>query len=879
MKKILVFFFILTGVLSASQVVSGDKYLTVNDEKIELVIADEYKDETAQLLSFENMVFNRYEELFGYKLDDKLYLILASSNNQIANAYSTQFPLNMQVNYVGGSLLSDYFSTTSWLKNILIHESAHNFQLNAKKNPLSSFVHKIVKNTPFTSVVFVPVFPVPNIFESSFILEGNAVLNESIFGNGGRLYSGEALALTLTQANAGYITPKRSYNNHLFFPYGTHHYIVGGFFQLFLAQKYGLEKTNRYFLAFSNQWLPFFTNSVFKAHFGKNFEEELKEYNEWLLKKTKNFIPTSGKRVAISKASVPLNSDNKEIFFLVSDRLSAPRLIRFEKKSQQVSEERSDFLFGRVFKIDKKFYTQTYAKTEKNKIEIALFDKNGVIKRGSGGKVLQTILPDGREIYFDVKSSLDQLKLYKNKTFLENVNSSVVSDFEGNIYYFKQDGKDRTLYKNKKPLFSFKGFYSKVVDIDSCGRVLFISNSKYGSTLYRYDGAVQRVLESDDILDAKLIDDKNVVVEVVRADGIEMLETTLVPKKEKIYEVSYFFEKDFLEKDYVESKIFKTKKYTPVKNLHYSSLDQSLELTQENEVNFNLRATFSDPLEQNFFSLYILKYEDDTIGGFGYANSENLFNYAVDIYGVIDHAKDVRDRGFGFNGLLDYPLYRHTYKRADLEFSYHLDSDKDERSPFSVGVFYSNVKQFGYSFYPNDKNSFSLYGVNDRSDLIYGSTYNFIKGFDKEFFVGVGFQYAKSDVENPGLGKSRGVWIDNSDLSITKDPSRFVMPSLVNDIYVKDALKGKLFISKVLNQSAYYYSFPLSLRREALYAKYSYYNLAAEQERVNVNEYTLGLTLELLLMHKSSAQVSFEYLINNDIEQTNSFRMIINTSF
>ncbi len=879
MIKLLLSSLLIAVSLAAFEVLPGDRYLSVNDGRIELVIAKEYEDKTDELLGFENEILDRYEKSFGYRLDDKLYLILASSNNQIANAYSTQFPLNMQVNYVGGSLLADYFSTTSWLKNILIHESAHNFQLNAKKNPISAFAYKIVKNTPYTSLLFVPIFPVPNIFESSFILEGNAVLNESLFANGGRLYSGAALAMTLTQAKGGFVTPKRVYNDHLFFPYGTHHYIVGGYFQLYLARKYGLQKTNRYFLAYSNQWLPFFTNSVFKAHFGQNFENELEEFNESLLKKAENFTPTKGQNIVFSKSSIALNSDENEIFFLISDQKSPPELIRYNKKTCRFSKKRANFLFGQVFKIDKKFYTQSYAKTKIDKIEIALFDKNAVVKRGSEGKVLQTVLPDGKKLYFDVKSSLNSLKLYADDTFIGSVNSSVVSDRDGNIYYFKQKGKNRTLYKNSEPLFSFKSYYSKVADIDSYGRILFISNSKYGSTLYRYDGSIQRVLKSDDLLDAKLIDDEHVLAEVIRADGIRMIKTDLISMKEEPYEVSYFFEKEFADTYYDRSEKIKRKDYAPVKNLHYSSLLQSLEVSRNGGLNFNLRATFADPLERNFFSLYLSKYEDDTIGGIGYANSENILNYSVDIYAVIDHAKDVRDRGFGVNAYVNYPLYRHTYKRSDIEFSYHLDSDKDERSPFSVAISYSDTKRFGYSFYSNDKKAFSVYGVNDRSDFIYGVSYRFYKGFEREFFTGAKIEYVKSDVKNPDSKRNRGVWIDNSDLSIVKDPSRLVMPSLSNDLYVEEAIKAKFSISKVLNQSLYFYSFPLSLRREALYADYSYYNLKKNRNRVNVNEYTLGLTLELLLMHKSAAYVSFEYLLNDDIRDSNGFKMVINTSF
>ncbi len=879
MKKILFFLSFLYLDLFSSQVVPGDEYISAKDKKIDLIVASEYEKLAPKIFGFEKKVFEKYEKLFGYMLDDKLYLIFASSNNQIANAFSTQFPLNMQVDYIGGSLMSDYFSTTSWFKTILSHESAHNFQLNAKKNPISAFLHKIVKNTPYTSLLFIPVFPVPNIFESSFILEGNAVLNESLFANGGRLYSGEALAMSVLQAKAGYITPQRVYNDHLFFPYKTHHYIVGGFFQLFLAQKYGLKKTNRYFLAYSDQWLPFFTNSVFKTHFGKNFEEELKEYNQWLLKKGESFIPTQAKKIVSSKSAISLSSDKKEIFFLITDKKSAPKLVRFDKKSGSFSFESGDYLFGKVFKIDGKFYTRSYAKTKKNKIEIALFNENGVVEKNSGGKVLQDILSDKKELYFAVKSSFDEPKLYKDGKYLYKVNSSVITDSGEDIYYFRQKGKKRTLYKNEKALFSFNGYYSKAVDIDSKKRVLFISNSSSGTTLYRYDpnSGIQRVLDSDDVIDAKLIDDENLLVEVIRADKIEMLQTKISPKNQSPFEVSYFFESE--DNKSIEMKTYKTHKYKPIKNLRYSSLNQFVELNENNEIDFNLRATFADPLEQNYFSLFLSRLNNKTIMGTGYLNEQNLANFYIDLYAVLEEEKSVKSRGVGFNGYLKYPLYKNVYKSADFKIGYHLDSNKDERSPLSIALSFSDTKRFGYSFYPNDKNALKIYGVNDREDYIFGAKYNFSKGFDREVFLKALFEYSKSDLKDLDAKKSRGVWVDDAKISGIDDPSRIVMGSLVNDIYVKDVLKCGVGISKVFNASAYFYSFPLSLRREALYTKYSYYNLGVKNGRLNIDEYTLGLTLELLLMHKSVVNVDFEFLFNDDYSPVNRFKMIIDASF
>ncbi len=91
-----------------------------------------------------------------------------------------------------------------------------------------------------------------------FLLEGNAVLNESRFGNGGRLYSGYALAELIEMANGGLITPELTYNSTLEFPYGEKSYLIGGFFQKFLADRYGIDRVNSYFKSYSKQTIPIY---------------------------------------------------------------------------------------------------------------------------------------------------------------------------------------------------------------------------------------------------------------------------------------------------------------------------------------------------------------------------------------------------------------------------------------------------------------------------------------------------------------------------------------------------------------------------------------------------------------------------------------------
>jgi len=884
MKKIALSLVLATLSVQAAHVVPGDEYLHFPQKKIDFIVAQEYQDQAKQVVPFEKEVIRKYEQLFGYKLDDTLYLTLASSKNQIANAFSTQIPLNMQINYIGGSLMPDYFATTSWLKTILLHESAHNFQLNAKENPLASGVHKIFKNTPMTWLYIAPVFPLPNLFESNFMLEGNAVLNESLFGNGGRLYSGAFRAMTIQQLKSGYITPERLYNDHLFFPYGTHNYIVGGFFQLFLAQKYGIKKVDHYFKSFSKQWLPFFTNAVCREHFGENFEVLVKEYRQWLQKEGKGFVQTKGKKFAFSKVWVPLNADKEEIYFLTSDDRSAPDLVQIRKKSEVVVSQKESFLTGKLFKVDGKFYTLASSKIAPDKIVAGLFDHEGHYLPGSASKALQAVDSFGKSYYFDVASSYDGFMLYKEGAFIDKVHSSVLTDSVGNYYFFKQKGSQRTLYRNDQPLYTFEGYYAKVADVDKQGRVLFIANSSKGSTLYRYTperDMLERLTPGDDVVDAKILHNDEVLLQVMQSDGIAYIKSKINPTISEVYVQKYFFDQEPNAQKYLSwgnASLPTPREYHPWNNLHYSALTQSVEVSEDDNVNFSVNVAFSDPLEQNHLQIFTASYDDDTIAGIGYDNSSYLVSFGLNIYGTISTDDDISDRGFGLNAYANYPIFKESYRAVNARIDAHLDVDKNAKSPFSLSLKWLENKKFGHSYFSDTYKEALIFAVQDREDSSFGGRFKWQKGVGGEFYVGTDIHYAKNETEKAGYHE-HGIMIDDNNLAAFYDPSRFVMPSLTHDVYTSEAFKTELSLSKVFNFSHYHYSLPLSLRREVLYGKCRYFRLKGEERFYSFYEYTVGTTLELLTLHKLVLPVSLEWIKNDDLRESNNFRILFSMAF
>jgi hypothetical protein len=855
---------------SANVAVTGDRYRQIFDENIEVIYADEYTSLPQKVLGYESKLIQRYSDSYGYRLDDTQYVGLLSSHNQIANAFSTQIPLNLQMNFPGGSQMVDYFAGTSWIKTILLHESAHNFQLNPKKNMLSYYVHKVVKNSFYTTLLFAPIFPVPNLAESSFILEGNAVLNESWHNNGGRLYNGSLLAMNITQARAGYITPERTYNDHLYFPYTTHHYVVGGFFQLFLAQKYGIDKVNSYFYNFSGQWIPIFTNAIFKETFGMDFESALQAYSSWLLQEHRDFRESQGRLLFTSKSSVKLGSDEEEVYFLISDHLSAPTLVRLDKKSRKIKRKKTAHIMGRVFKVDGAFYTAASAHTSYNRIMAGLYDDEGKLLKGSESKAIQSVT-DGKMVYFDIASSFDTPQMYVDGEYYGQVNSSVFT-YHDKHYYFKQKGKIRTLYENKKPLFSYKGWYGFVCDKDENG-LYFIANSPHGSTLYLYhDNSLERVSDADDIIDAKLLPNNKALVETIGADGVSFREISLKASPAKVTEVRYFFEDDarFSTLDFTDSEK-ESHSYNPLSNLHYSALSQSI-VSSADGVDFQLSATFADPLSQNKLSIFSAKVSKEVIAGVGYDLTAYRLAFHGSLFGVLDHDDNSSYRGFGTQLSLSYPLLETTYEKMDMALSYLLEDTKNEKEPLTLSLTYTNHQHFGHSMYLNAANDWQLAVGVDRGDKAVGATYLYASTVADELYTTLSLQGIASDSD--GVGDKRGIKLQQYQNQFS-DALNMEMPSLSNDIYVKNVLNAGVSMQKVFNLDKYFFTFPLSLRREALYGKYHYYNMEFfDTAREDFHEMTLGIKADLLYFNSLALPISFEYIYNDSLKNANNFRVL-----
>ena len=921
MVKIFILFIALFTIhlYAGVAIVPGDEqYYSSGNEDVELIYTEQNRYAAQQAIGLEAQIRREYEETFGFEMDSKLFVGIISQQNQVANGFSTQYPLNMQINYIGGSVANDYFTSTSWLNNLLYHETAHNYQINPKASVITRGLHSVLGNA-YLSLGLFPITTIPNVTISSFLLEGNAVLNESWHGNGGRLHSGRFKAETLLQAKAGHINASFLYNQTIgTFPYYDRHYIVGGFFQLYLAKKYGLLTTNSYFYNHSRSWLwPFRTNYIFEMTFGVSYEDAIAGYEKWLLSEAEGFVEATGEHIANSAKFTPLNNNCDKIFFMTSNAYRSPELLRLFKSDKQLEKEHTSHFQSKLINVDDSYYTQASGFDGATKISMGLFDKDGYIKEGTASKVIQGYIKGGIPVYFDIPSSFDQAQLYIGEIFYAQVNSSVYIDKEDNLYYFVQKGKRRTLYRNREALYSYEGYYGIVSDVDSEGGVYFIANSKQGSTLFIVDhhGDVKRASKADNVIDARLVNDEEVLIAAVGQDEYYYVINALEHLDEQPSNTTLGFESD----SYTEALSTIKKLHTSEHDLtlsnpyygplstHYAGTQLALGLASKNDgllFTYSLSAAFIDPLLTNQYTLFSSRdYDEVGLVGASYKNDAHLLSFGTSLYGVYSEGDSTtyhpydesnnsygeavslrkNSRNYGLSAFLTLPVIKSGYNRANIRLRYYQDYDDNVRSPLVLSADISHKERFFQAMDNNYVNALNVFGVYDRTDLAYGLDYTLSHDLPYRFYISVNSKGVRSDFDREADyltsdTYTRGVKFSNFSSNLFSDPATVVMPTLEYTRFVKQAAYGELALKKQFNGTILFFTFPLSLTREMIYAKHRYYDVedfgqgSSWNKHTHYNESTLGLTLDVLVLNRLTLPLNFEYIHNDNTFEEHNFR-------
>ena len=861
MKYILSILLFLNSLLFAS-ISSNDNYQIIQEKQFTIIYTDTYKQEAKFIKNNLNLFLKHNNQSFGFVLDQPITIILISNNIQVPNAFSTQVPYNMSVYFNGGSSMNSYFATKSWLINLLTHETSHNYQLNAKKSKISKTLHKYLGNNYMPIIAGIPFFTLPNLLLPTAFLEGNAVLNESLYNNGGRLYSGRLNALKNSLIFANKITPNSFLNNNLTFPYTQAKYIIGGFYMQYLANQYGLDKVNQFFYAHSIHSInPLLLNTTFKNHFGISFDQSLSNFIYYTKKHYKNYTElNSNNYIAKSKGEIYLSKIDNKIYFITSDLKIKKKLNIFDIDTQSNLSKNTTLSNGKIFKINNILYTNKSDFISNKLYKWGLFDKENYILKQTKGKSIQDIYQN-RYAYIDIKKSFMDTKLYINDKFYSNISSNSLFDQNGNIYYFKQNNSKRTFYKNKIMLFTINGFYSKLIETKK-NKIYFISNSKNGSTLYMYkNNHIYKFNIYDNIINAKLINKSKALVVTVNSDGyyVKVIDIsnpmiTSIPVIKNInYKQKFKFNFD------INKIILNGKSYNEISNIKFSMLYPSYSYDSTNGDIFMLNGLFVDPIMFNTLNIFAYKDFDTKITGLQYIN-ERYLPFDLTYYKIDRTPKYFYQRDY----FLSLKLYANILQQGHNIIKFSIKKYFDDDNIWKKPVITSFNHTYKTKFALNDEFTISsdttISYKKDREDNIYDINYKFTKHIINELYGKIQLRSINSNVNN--LTQQRGIKVSTNIFDIQEDKTNIFIEGNDYNFYSKKVTKYSAGLSYPFYLNHYFTIFPISLQKEKLFITHNNFSINTNHN-FKIKEDIFGIKFDLLFFHKLSIPLTIKYIKND----------------
>lgn len=815
---------LLIGPLAQAQflVPGDDPYFSENAEDIQYIYSESNAEALPELKFYMGYFIDKYTQSFGWTLDEKLRLVIASNRNQIANGFATPTPLLETVHFTAGADLMDEFASDSFMLALSSHETAHLYQLSAKSR-MSSMVKSVLGN-PVYILVGIPFFVFPNAFLPRFVVEGNAVLNESTIRHGGRLWSGEIRAEVLAQVKAGKVSPTSLMNSRLEFPFGGDAYHQGGYFMGYLAERFGLERTNHFFLTHAQRdFFPWALNKSFRQHFGASYSRIIHDYLHWIKPWADAHQVAQGTLLAQTLINGKFNHDGQSIFFATNmTGHEANRLLVFNKSQQTLAIEHTHLQTGKAFRIDGKAYSAGSSWASPTLLEYGLYTEGLKKRSGSGGKIYQDIRA-GHELTIDA-SSYVKSSLAKDGKFLDYTGSSAILDEQGRAYYFRQVGDDHVLYREREVLFKYKGYYGFPLEVTTDGDVLFIASSKYGSSVFRWrKSGVERLSPADNIVDARLINDRQLLVSAITDKGFDLRQVDVQAQSD----VPAWYDWKFT-----------TTELPPVAAAPNAPKGETSELGSVGEMHFSqiqlatsgsqalLGVLFTDPMMWNIAAFqYEYTAGPDHAAEFLYRNGRHRLGWQISGgYGsdsIKSPKKRSRRRDAGFAAFhLDYDLIRQGAWTSSLLVGprWANDSLVDDRIQQIYGgeVYWQTVfaRHFGISFDPTFLFYLNLHHRTDllattsnKADSINDGEIHLSGDIFRETYLGASGSWARAEINSIRVNYLKAPKAD--------DTSELTVPMLLSDGQASEVREWSVSLKQAINWGYYFTRFPISLRRLA----------------------------------------------------------------
>lgn len=866
---------VLFPAMAAAQLVPSDtSYYVHEQDGYHYIFPQLYSGHIPKAVEFNEHLRVLYEKSYSWKLEERASLVLASERNQIANGFATVSPNTLTFFYPSGFPILDYFASPNWFSVLLAHESAHLYQLDAK-GKVSSLFKSVLGNPLFIITPYVPVFIHPNQFAPGFMLEGNAVLNESTHGIGGRLYSGHVRALVFQLIRAGNVTQERLFNDHLYFPYYTEKYLVGGYFNAFLSETYGIEKTNQFFLEQGQRFInPLIVNKTFRQHFGKSYSQLIREFNIYWQDIVKDQKSSNERPLYKGYSFASLNHDTDKIWFLVQENLKTPPQLTVINKDQlKWTQESIDLPMGKVFWIDGMPAVASSQRRSVRYLENSLYGEGMKFLPNFRSRIVQDIR-NGKLAAIDGRTQFFANELLIDETKVKDVHSSTVLSDSGDPIYFVQNLDQRTLMQGEQPLITYKGYYGYPLEQTPDGGINFIASTPLGSGLFQWkNGQIFRLSESDLIIDARHIRGNQYIIAEITNEGYHYKVIAENPTEETPAFYSYSnMEADKKATTESLNKAMQTPKdssndhyrnYSVLGDLRYSSTNISIGAADPGGLQGYISSNFVDPLFYNALGLtyqrildsnsiaiqymlnrYILKpyigymYNEDRVNLLGGSKDDALFYYDQQVFAGVTAPLFIWRR---WSGVWNTDI---SYEKKDLlgrRFEENLDVTNSTKFSYlqSYPLAYEPYRFWALTM--AHQSIRSSYDFNDKDNVVVGQM-----------------------VVSGNLGHENYLSLQYTEGVAEKDNIRLTYnPSLKNDfvrvyrLFPEDSVDLKSIraveatYKRPFNTPLYFPRFPWSFRRSALYFEGGYYDATSSTALDSwFIDYRYGVELESLLIHR-----------------------------
>jgi hypothetical protein len=847
--------------------VSGDEdYLYRTYPFGTIIYAKSVENEAARAAAMWQTVQGEYEKSFGFALR-RPKLALLGFQNQIANAFATNAPFIEAVFYGGGAMEIDYFGTSDWTQTLLIHEGAHLYQLSAASDFPSFLETAFGHNQAPIIAGVVPLWTYPNELLPTLIIEGNAVFNESRLTGEGRLFGARHKALFLALLKDGKLDARRLINNHREFPYTEEKYIVGGFFQAWLAKRYGAKRVNSFFAEHGQRWInPLLLNKSFRRHYGASYQELIADFLNDYANEASAFTLQTGEKIAESKLYAPLGGDSEAIYIYSSDGETSANVIRFDRQTRRITEINGRFLAGRPFFGDFGYATLSADYIAADRIETGLFDKNRNPIKAFNGEIAQDF-KNGARLYFKTDANFAKAILYENDRRVAPVVSNARYGPNGDIYTIRLKEGARVFYKNETELFSIDA-QSVLCDILPLGSVLFVAPTRYGSGLFLWQkGRVMRLGTADNVLDARFAGGEEFLVLSVTSEGYETrlakfsasLEKPIAPKTTAIEALK--FTDINVSAD--------AKPYGELRALRLSSVYPYAGYDSDDGFVGRIDARFSDPLQFNTLVISGGK-NDEGYGTATYDNRRHLLFWGGGIYGE-GGEKSYLERDFGANVYVGYPIEQSANDQTTLTLQKQFDADDKNNEPLIASLEYDYALGYSLAY----KNAYSArVALHGRTSEREGREE---RAFKAEIALGTRLFWQVYAQAGASYAKSDDYWIiAQKNPSYPIDPINYAMRNLPSGYRSDRAIDYHAQISARIDTPLYGLTLPLGLHAIAPFARYE--RLELGERGFLIEEKTYALQIETLLAH--TADFAFEAgVVQNNRAKDDLFYFALKTAF